>query len=62
MTLIGLDVGGTSMKAAIVDGPTVLATESCPTDRTDPVGGILDFAAHLSSRATSLGSPPRQQA
>ncbi|NVI92248.1 ROK family protein [Actinomadura sp. BRA 177] len=57
MTLIGLDVGGTSMKAAIVDGPTVLATESCPTDRTDPVGGILDFAAHLSSRATSLGSP-----
>ncbi|WP_433464210.1 ROK family protein [Spirillospora sp. CA-128828] len=59
MTLIGLDVGGTTMKAALVDGSEVLATESRPTDRTDPVGGILDFAAHLSSRAASLGSPAR---
>ncbi|MFB4306241.1 ROK family protein [Actinomadura sp. GTD37] len=57
MSLIGLDVGGTSMKAAIVEGPTVLTTESWPTDRTDPVGGILDFAAHLTSRAASLNSP-----
>ncbi|MFA1548428.1 ROK family protein [Actinomadura chokoriensis] len=57
MSLIGLDVGGTSMKATIVDGPAVLASESWPTDRIDPVGGVLDFAAHLSSRAASLDSP-----
>ncbi|GGT58460.1 ROK family protein [Actinomadura citrea] len=66
MTLIGLDVGGTTMKAALVgesareDGDSrVLASESRPTDRADPVGGVLDFAAHLAARAASLGSPAR---
>jgi glucokinase len=59
MTLIGLDVGGTTMKAALVKDSEVLAAESWPTDRSDPVGGILDFAAHLLSRAGSLGSPAR---
>ncbi|SNR28334.1 ROK family protein [Actinomadura mexicana] len=78
MTLIGLDVGGTTMKAALVgegalvregarvgegaraDGDLqVLASESRPTDRADPVGGVLDFAAHLAARAASLGSPAR---
>ncbi|MEV4670274.1 ROK family protein [Actinomadura sp. NPDC049382] len=57
MSLIGLDVGGTSMKAAVTHDSEVLLTESCPTDREDPVGGILDFAAHLASRAAALGSP-----
>lgn len=57
MTLIGLDVGGTSMKAALTRDAEVLLTESWPTDRKDPVGGILDFAAHLASRAGTLGSP-----
>ncbi|WP_131739260.1 ROK family protein [Actinomadura roseirufa] len=58
MTLIGIDVGGTSMKAALADGTTVLAAESCPTDREDPVGGVLGFAAHLAARAEELtGSP-----
>ncbi|GAA1778607.1 ROK family protein [Actinomadura chokoriensis] len=57
MTLIGLDVGGTSMKAALTRDSDTLLTESWPTDREDPVGGILDFAAHLSSRAAALGSP-----
>ncbi|GAA2296413.1 ROK family protein [Actinomadura luteofluorescens] len=66
MTLIGLDVGGTTMKAALVGGDAppgadagVLASESRPTDRADPVGGVLDFAAHLAARAASLGSPAR---
>ncbi|MFB4303729.1 ROK family protein [Actinomadura sp. NTSP31] len=66
MTLIGLDVGGTSMKAALVSAPAgagaggdVLLAESCPTDRTDPVGGILDFAAHMAARADALGRPAR---
>ena len=72
MTLIGLDVGGTTMKAALVGdgtrggegvraggGPQVLASESRPTDRADPVGGVLDFAAQLAARAASLGSPAR---
>ncbi|MGC4951811.1 ROK family protein [Actinomadura citrea] len=66
MTLIGLDVGGTTMKAALFgegareDGDSrVLASESRPTDRADPVGGVLDFAAHLAARAASLGSPAR---
>lgn len=45
------------MKAALTYESEVLATESWPTDRKDPVGGILDFAAHLTSRAASLGSP-----
>ncbi|GAA2144067.1 ROK family protein [Actinomadura napierensis] len=66
MTLIGLDVGGTSMKAALVSAPSgagaggdVLLAESWPTDRTDPVGGILDFAAHMAARADALGRPAR---
>ncbi|MEV3922354.1 ROK family protein [Actinomadura coerulea] len=60
MTLIGLDVGGTTMKAALAGGEgQVLASESRPTDRNDPVGGVLDFAAHLAARAASLGSPAR---
>lgn len=66
MTLIGLDVGGTTMKAALVsedarvdEDARVLASESRPTDRADPVGGVLDFAAHLAARAASLGSPAR---
>ena len=57
MSLIGLDVGGTTMKAAITRDTEVLATEAWPTDRAEPVGGVLDFAAHLASRAASLGSP-----
>ncbi|WP_242884855.1 ROK family protein [Actinomadura litoris] len=65
MTLIGLDVGGTSMKAEIVKvagraeaGGEVLATLSWPTDQADPVGGVLGFAAHLAARAEELtGSP-----
>ncbi|WP_157430425.1 ROK family protein [Actinomadura macra] len=58
MTLIGLDVGGTSMKAELTVDHQILATESCPTDRGDPVGGILDFAARLAARAEELtGSP-----
>ncbi|MEV4007820.1 ROK family protein [Actinomadura sp. NPDC049753] len=66
MTLIGLDVGGTTMKAALFgedaaagEDSQVLASESRPTDRADPVGGVLDFAAHLAARAASLGSPAR---
>ncbi|QKG25335.1 ROK family protein [Actinomadura verrucosospora] len=67
MTVIALDVGGTSMKAALVPAPAepgaggedVLASESWPTDRTDPVGGILDFAAHMAARAKALGRPAR---
>lgn len=60
MTLIGLDVGGTTMKAALAgEEGQVLASESRPTDRNDPVGGVLDFAAHLAARAASLGSPAR---
>ncbi|MDL4814475.1 ROK family protein [Actinomadura opuntiae] len=64
MTVIALDVGGTSMKAALVPaagdgGGEVLLSESWPTDRTDPVGGILDFAAHMAARATALGRPAR---
>ncbi|MGI5207061.1 ROK family protein [Spirillospora sp. CA-108201] len=66
MTLIGLDVGGTTMKAALVgegaragEDSAVLASESRPTDRADPVGGILDFAAQLAARAAALGSPAR---
>ncbi|GAA4385603.1 ROK family protein [Actinomadura verrucosospora] len=65
MTLIGLDVGGTTMKAALFgedaggEEPQILASESRPTDRADPVGGVLDFAAHLAARAASLGSPAR---
>ncbi|QXJ21869.1 ROK family protein [Actinomadura graeca] len=58
MTLIGLDVGGTSMKAELTTGDGILATETCPTDRGDPVGGILGFAARLAARAEELtGSP-----
>ncbi|NDU72339.1 ROK family protein [Actinomadura sp. DSM 109109] len=66
MTLIALDVGGTTMKAALAGGdagpgeePRILATETRPTDRADPVGGVLDFAAHLAARAAALGSPAR---
>ncbi|WUI00824.1 ROK family protein [Spirillospora sp. NBC_00431] len=59
MSLIGLDVGGTTMKAAITEGSEVVASESWPTNREDPVGGIIDFAAHLAGRASSLGSPAR---
>lgn len=76
MTLIAIDVGGTSMKAALVPAPSgtapsgtagsgvgaggeVLLSESWPTDRTDPVGGILDFAAHMAARAEALGRPAR---
>ncbi|MEU9838986.1 ROK family protein [Actinomadura sp. NPDC048032] len=65
MTLIGLDVGGTTMKAALFgedaggEDPQILASESRPTDRADPVGGVLDFAAHLAALAASLGSPAR---
>ncbi|TDD30545.1 ROK family protein [Actinomadura sp. KC06] len=59
MSLIGLDVGGTTMKAAITKNSEIVATESRPTDHTDPVRGILDFAAHLATRASSLGSPAR---
>lgn len=57
MSVIGLDVGGTTMKAAITRDSEVLAAETWPTDRADPVGGVLDFAAHLVARATSLDSP-----
>ncbi|TDD72187.1 ROK family protein [Actinomadura rubrisoli] len=58
MTLIGIDVGGTTMKAAIVAGATTVAAESWTTDQNDPVGGILDFAARLAARAEELtGSP-----
>ncbi|MWA06038.1 ROK family protein [Actinomadura sp. LD22] len=53
------------MKAALVPagtgaapGETLLA-ETRPTDRTDPVGGILDFAAHMAARAAALGRPAR---
>ncbi|MEU9025411.1 ROK family protein [Actinomadura sp. NPDC048394] len=71
MTLIAIDVGGTSMKAALVPAPSgaagsgaatgadVLLAETWPTDRTDPVGGILDFAAHMAARAGALGRPAR---
>jgi glucokinase len=72
VTVIALDVGGTSMKAALVSAPAagrggggadqageVLAAETWPTDRTDPVGGILDFAAHMAGRAAALGRPAR---
>ncbi|GAA4236417.1 ROK family protein [Actinomadura meridiana] len=59
MSLIGLDVGGTTMKAAISEDSETLVTESRPTDRTAPVDGILDFAAHLADRASALGSPAR---
>ncbi|HEU5031606.1 MAG TPA: ROK family protein [Spirillospora sp.] len=71
MTLIAIDVGGTSMKAALVPAPPgpagsgagtggdVLLAETWPTDRTDPVGGILDFAAHIAARADALGRPAR---
>ncbi|MGI5323093.1 ROK family protein [Actinomadura nitritigenes] len=71
MTLIAIDVGGTSMKAALVPAPSgpagsgagaggeVLLSETWPTDRTDPVGGILDFAAHIAARADALGRPAR---
>ncbi|MFC4048845.1 ROK family protein [Actinomadura syzygii] len=59
MSLIGLDVGGTTMKAAITRDSAVVATESWPTDHVDPVGGILDFAAHLVARAAAVGSPAR---
>ncbi|TMQ89967.1 ROK family protein [Actinomadura soli] len=57
MSVIGLDVGGTTMKAAISENSEVVAAESWPTDHTDPVAGILGFAAHLTARASSLGSP-----
>ncbi|RKS76610.1 glucokinase [Actinomadura pelletieri DSM 43383] len=59
MTVIGLDVGGTTMKAALTDDSNTLVTEFRPTDRTDPVGGILDFAADLAVHATTLGTPAR---
>ncbi|MFI0479496.1 ROK family protein [Actinomadura sp. 9N215] len=59
MSLIGLDVGGTTMKAAITEDSETMVTESRPTNRTDPVGGILDFAAHLATRADALDSPAR---
>lgn len=73
MTLIAIDVGGTSMKAALVPAPSgpapssaeagagweVLISETWPTDRADPVGGILDFAAHMAARAEALGRPAR---
>ncbi|MEU6753376.1 ROK family protein [Spirillospora sp. NPDC046719] len=68
MTLIAIDVGGTSMKAALVPAPPspgagaggeVLISETWPTDRADPVGGILDFAAHMAARAEALGRPAR---
>lgn len=74
MTLIAIDVGGTSMKSALVPAPSgsgpsagvgsgaggeVLLSETWPTDRTDPVGGILDFAAHMAARAETLGRPAR---
>jgi glucokinase len=73
VTLIAIDVGGTSMKAALVPAPSgsapssagagaggeVLLSETWPTDRADPVGGILDFAAHMAARAEALGRPAR---
>ncbi|MFI0367456.1 ROK family protein [Actinomadura sp. 1N219] len=59
MSLIGLDVGGTTMKAAITENSEIIATESRPTDHTTPVAAILDFATHLTTRASSLGSPAR---
>ncbi|MFG2002174.1 ROK family protein [Spirillospora sp. NPDC048911] len=62
MTVIALDVGGTSMKGAIVSGDTVLETERRPTDRERGpevvVDAILDFAADLKTRAVNRGEPP----
>ncbi|KAB2351376.1 ROK family protein [Actinomadura rudentiformis] len=62
MTVIALDVGGTSMKGAILSGDAVLETERRPTGRergpAAVVGSILDFAADLKSRALHRGETP----
>lgn len=64
-SVIAVDVGGTSMKGAVVDAAgRALAEGSRPTadpaTGTDAVaGGILDYAADLAKQATELtGRPP----
>ncbi|GAA2596244.1 ROK family protein [Actinomadura fulvescens] len=53
MTVIALDVGGTSMKGAVMSGDTIVHAERRPTGRDRGpeavVGAILDFAADLKS-------------
>ena len=48
MTLhLGLDLGGTEIKCAVVDGPRVLSTASCPTAAEDGPEAVLERVAAL---------------
>ncbi|MEU5877519.1 ROK family protein [Spirillospora sp. NPDC047279] len=62
MSVIAIDVGGTSMKGAIIAGGDVLETERRPTLRERGpdvvVDSILDFAADLKARAALKGGAP----
>jgi glucokinase len=56
---LGLDLGGTNIKAAVVDDALrVLATDSCPTDAADGEDAVLDRVAALGRAvAAPFGEP-----
>jgi glucokinase len=56
---LGLDLGGTNIKAAIVDDARrVLATDSCPTDPADGEDAVLERVAALGRAvAAPFGEP-----
>ena len=65
MRTLGLDLGGTKIAAAIVDGGTIVAQERSPTPRTgfpDVLDAMVDVARRLLGRAgpvraVGVGSP-----
>ena len=56
---LGLDLGGTNVKAAVLDGSShVLAAESCPTGASDGPDAVLERVAALGrSVAAPFGEP-----
>jgi glucokinase len=59
---VGLDLGGTNVKCAVVEGsagaPRVLAIDSCPTDSSDGPEAVLARVAALGRRTVEpLGEP-----
>jgi glucokinase len=55
---LGLDLGGTNVKAAVLDGSRVLAVESCPTDAVDGPDAVLERVAALGrSVSAPFGEP-----
>jgi len=57
--VIALDVGGTSIKGAVVDRHDVVATERFPTNRADGPAAVVD--AILDAAGSLVGTARRQQ-